>query len=74
MNSRERFLETMRFKKGARPPKWEYAYWGATIKRWYREGLPEQLLSCHPHAHLDYGGLALYDRLDAGVAAAALAL
>ena len=45
MNSRERFLETMRFKKGARPPKWEYAYWGATIKRWYREGLPEQ---CYP--------------------------
>ena len=35
----------MRFKKGVWPPKWEYAYWGATIKRWYREGLPEQ---CYP--------------------------
>ena len=41
MNSRERFLETMRFKRGISPPRWEFGYWGATLKRWYAEGLPE---------------------------------
>ncbi|MGQ9786682.1 MAG: uroporphyrinogen decarboxylase family protein [Anaerolineae bacterium] len=42
MNARERFLATMRFEKGVAAPKWEFGYWGATIKRWYREGLPER--------------------------------
>ena len=42
MNTRERFLETMRFNTKVRVPKWEFAYWGATIKRWYAEGLPEK--------------------------------
>lgn len=42
MNTRERFLETMRFNRRARAPKWEFGYWGATIKRWYAEGLPEK--------------------------------
>jgi uroporphyrinogen decarboxylase len=42
MNSRERFLETMRFNPTVSAPKWEFGYWGATIERWYAEGLPER--------------------------------
>lgn len=42
MNTRERFLETMRFNTKVRVPKWEFAYWGSTIKRCYAEGLPEK--------------------------------
>jgi uroporphyrinogen decarboxylase len=42
MNARERFLETMKFNTRVRVPKWEYAFWGLTIKRWYAEGLPER--------------------------------
>ncbi len=41
MNARERFLEVMDFRTGVRPLKWEYAYWGETLNRWYREGLPK---------------------------------
>lgn len=41
MNSRELFIETMNFNKRVRAPKWEFGYWGSTIKNWYREGLPE---------------------------------
>jgi hypothetical protein len=40
MNSRERFREVMSFRAGVRPPKWEYAFWGETLNRWYAEGLP----------------------------------
>ena len=39
MNSREIFLETMRFNKKVGPNKWEFGIWGATIERWYSEGL-----------------------------------
>jgi uroporphyrinogen decarboxylase len=35
----------MRFNTRVRVPKWEYAFWGSTIKRWYTEGLPEE---CYP--------------------------
>ena len=42
MNAREKFLQIMRFNPGGVAPKWEYAFWGATIKRWYEEGLPER--------------------------------
>lgn len=41
MNSREKFIEIMNFNTKTNVPKWEYAYWGATINRWYNEGLPE---------------------------------
>jgi uroporphyrinogen decarboxylase len=30
----------MNFNPEVRPLKWEYAYWGSTIKRWYEQGLP----------------------------------
>jgi uroporphyrinogen decarboxylase len=42
MNSRERFLEVMRFTPGVRTLKWEFGFWGENIKRWYREGLPRK--------------------------------
>ena len=42
MNSRERFLEVMNFNPDVRAIKWEFGYWGGTIKRWYEEGLPEK--------------------------------
>jgi len=42
MTTRERFLETMRFNTDVRVPKWEFGYWGSTVKRWYAEGLPEK--------------------------------
>ena len=42
MNAREKFLGVMNFDPAARAPRWEFAYWGATIKRWYAEGLPER--------------------------------
>lgn len=41
MNARQRFLEVMDFNTGVRPPKWEYAFWGETLNRWYTEGLPK---------------------------------
>jgi uroporphyrinogen decarboxylase len=40
MNTRELFLENMRFNTCVRSLKWEYAYWGKTIKNWYDQGLP----------------------------------
>lgn len=45
MNSRERFLACMRCESVDRAPNWEMGYWGGTLERWYREGLPR-----HPEA------------------------
>ncbi|MBU4397893.1 MAG: hypothetical protein KKE86_01020 [Planctomycetes bacterium] len=42
MNSRERFHGVMHFDKGVRALKWEFGYWGATVDRWYQEGLPKK--------------------------------
>ena len=39
MNLRERFSNVMNFEKGVHTLKWEFGYWGATLDRWYREGL-----------------------------------
>lgn len=44
MNSRERFIATIKFAKTDRPFRWEApAIWPATIKRWHAEGLPENI-------------------------------
>jgi len=45
MNSRERFLATMRFQPVDRAPNWEMGYWAGTLDRWHDEGLPP-----HPDA------------------------
>ena len=39
MNTRERYLATMRFEPCPRTPRWELGYWSGTIRRWYEEGL-----------------------------------
>lgn len=42
MNSRERFHEVMNFNPNVRTLKYEYAFWGSTLNRWYNEGLPKK--------------------------------
>ncbi|MBM3700674.1 MAG: hypothetical protein FJW68_07190 [Actinobacteria bacterium] len=42
MNTKELFNEIMSFNKNVRSLKWEYAYWGSTIKNWYNQGLPKK--------------------------------
>ena len=42
MNSRERFLEVCNFNPNVPALKWEFGYWGETIKNWYAEGLPQR--------------------------------
>jgi len=41
MNTRERYLALMTFEEVDRTLMWELGYWGGTIRRWYKEGLPE---------------------------------
>jgi hypothetical protein len=41
MNTRDRFHAAMSFEPLDRPLYWEFGYWTPTIRRWYREGLPE---------------------------------
>ncbi len=42
MNLRERFHEVMNFNPDVHSIKWEFGYWGETIKNWYEQGLPER--------------------------------
>ncbi|HPO14817.1 MAG TPA: uroporphyrinogen decarboxylase family protein [Candidatus Hydrogenedentes bacterium] len=42
MNTREQFLEVMKFNKGVPALKWEFGYWGETVKNWYAAGLPKE--------------------------------
>lgn len=32
----------MRFNRDIPTVKWEFGYWGSTIKNWYSQGLPER--------------------------------
>ena len=41
VNTRQLFIEIMNFNKSKRTLKWEFGYWGSTIKNWYKQGLPE---------------------------------
>ena len=40
--TRELFTRIINFKDAPRTMKWEFGYWGQTISRWYREGLPQK--------------------------------
>lgn len=40
MNGRQRFLEVMKFNRSVGPPRWEFGCRGATVRNWYRCGLP----------------------------------
>lgn len=42
MDARERFLEVCNFNSNIPALKWEFGYWGETIKNWYAQGLPER--------------------------------
>ena len=50
MGTRERFLRCMRFEPVSRPPNFELGYWGQTLKRWFREGMPRE---AYPWDYLD---------------------
>lgn len=39
-SSKELFLKIMNFEPCDRTLNWEFGYWGGTINRWYKEGLP----------------------------------
>ncbi len=41
ITARELFLNVMGFKSSIRTLRWELGYWGSTILRWYKEGLPK---------------------------------
>jgi uroporphyrinogen-III decarboxylase len=43
MNTREKFIEVMQnFNSSVPTVKWEFGFWGETINKWYREGLPRK--------------------------------
>ena len=41
MHARERFHAIMNFEPVDRPLLWEFSYWVATVRRWYKQGLKE---------------------------------
>jgi hypothetical protein len=41
MTDRERWNRTMHFKSVDRIPNEEFGYWGETLDRWHKEGLPD---------------------------------
>lgn len=41
MTERERFKRVMNFERNVPAPRWEFGYWGATIDKWYSQGLPK---------------------------------
>ncbi len=53
MNTRDRYLAVMNFEEVDRTLLWEFGYWAATVRRWYREGLP--LVKGIPDSLLDRG-------------------
>jgi uroporphyrinogen decarboxylase len=55
MTSREIFLNVLNFEKISRNLKWDFGYWGGTITRWQREGLPEDIDFIGPERELIYG-------------------
>ena len=42
MNTREQFLEVCDFNPKVPALKWEFGYWGQTVKNWYAQGLPQR--------------------------------
>ena len=42
MNASELYLKILNFEKCDKLLNWEFGYWGGTIVRWYKEGLPEK--------------------------------
>jgi len=42
ISSKELYRNVINFKSSPRTLKWEWSYWGGTLDRWYKEGLPEK--------------------------------
>lgn len=42
MTDKERFHRTMRFERPDRMLAWEQGFWGGSVERWYREGMPRR--------------------------------
>ena len=42
LNTKELFLEILEFNPKVRTLDWEFGYWGGTLERWYKEGLPKK--------------------------------
>ncbi|MCL5072285.1 MAG: hypothetical protein M1308_15550 [Actinobacteria bacterium] len=40
-SARDLFLKIINFEHSDRTLDWEFGYWGGTVKRWYKEGLPK---------------------------------
>ena len=57
MTCRERFLAVMNFEEVDRTLLWDCGYWGGTIMRWYKEGLPKR--KGLPELLLEKAGLVL---------------
>jgi len=52
MTTREKFIQTMTFAgKKTHPPKWEFGYWGETLNKWYKNGLPKKNPAPVPRAY-----------------------
>lgn len=43
MNSREKLLKIFNFESNTITLKWECGYWGGTLRRWHKEGLPQKV-------------------------------
>lgn len=41
MNAKEKYQDVLNFSKGSHGLKWEFGFWGGTINRWHKEGLPK---------------------------------
>ncbi|MCL4378434.1 MAG: hypothetical protein M1409_08685 [Actinobacteria bacterium] len=42
MNAKELYFDVLNFRNCSRTLNWEFAYWGGTLNRWYKEGLPKK--------------------------------
>lgn len=43
MSSRKLLLRVLNFEDNTRTLKWEFGFWGGTLERWYKEGLPKNI-------------------------------
>ncbi len=48
MNERELFCDVMGFRSDTASLKWEMGYWGSTLRKWYKQGLPKKNLVQSP--------------------------
>jgi hypothetical protein len=55
MTSREIFLAALDFAPVKRNLKWDFGYWGGTLHRWQKEGLPRDLKLLGPKREVLYG-------------------